>query len=106
MHNIIRDFEKLERYTLGVTIEKTVLDCITACHAATTLREPKEKYEKINAASSLFDTVKLLVRIGIEIHQIEERQFVNLIPRFGKIGRMLGGWMRVTAKPTQNQNQS
>ena len=101
MHKAIRDFEKLERYTLGIMIEKILLECIESCFM--TMAAPiQEKYRYLTRTSALFDTLKLYLRISVQTKCLEEKIYIKLIPRLGDIGRMIGGWVQKTK--SQNPN--
>ncbi len=98
LHNFIRDFEKLERYTLGVSMEKILLECIHDCHRVTAFQNTSHKLAAAVAASAHFDTLKLYIRIGTKIHCISDKQYAILLPRLATIGPMLGGWVREISK--------
>lgn len=101
LHNAIRDFPKLERYTLGMMIEKIHLECIESCFAATA-SSPEQKSHAVARASALFDTLKLYIRISVQVKCLQETRYIKMIPRLGEIGRMLGGWLQKTK--SQNPN--
>ncbi len=100
LHHAIRDFEKLERFTIGVMMEKVLLECIETCFAATTA-PIAEKRSTLTRASALFDTLKLYIRFSVRLHCLQEPTYLKLIPHLGDIGKMLGGWIRSpAANPT------
>jgi len=101
LHNAIRDFPKLEKYSLGVRIEKIVLDCLNACFLATALPPSLRKFEAVATASACFDTLKIFTRLAVKTKCLEEKIYLKLIPRFGTIGNMLGGWLKEAKKFSQ-----
>ncbi len=103
LHKAIRDFEKLERYTLGTMIEKILLECIESCFAST-VALPEEKVRTLTRTSALFDSLKLYIRISKQVGSLQEKTYIKLIPRLGKIGRMLGGWIQKAKSNNPNQN--
>ena len=109
LHNAIRDFPKLEKYSLGASIEKTLLDCIKQTFFSTVVPPSARKFESIALASAQFDTLKLYVRIAIDIHCLEENIYLKLLPHLGSIGTMMGGWLKEAQKTSgqiQNRNQT
>ncbi|MBI5369576.1 four helix bundle protein [Candidatus Uhrbacteria bacterium] len=101
LHNAIRDFQKLERFTLGTMIEKILLECIKNCFIST-MAPPEQKFDELIHASALFDTLKLYIRIAVNVHCLEQKTYIKLIPRLGEIGRMLGGWLQKTKSLNPN----
>jgi len=98
LHNAIRDFPKLERFSIGVSILQIILDCIKHCFLATTLPVGTQKLHAVATASAHFDALKLYVRLSLDMHALEESAYLKLIPHFGSIGTMLGGWLKETQK--------
>ncbi len=98
LHKIIREFEKLERYSIGVEIEKTLLSCIHECFRATTFPSPTHKLAAAVAASAHFDTVKMFIRMTTRMSCMSEKQYVLILPHLAAIGAMLGGWIKELGK--------
>lgn len=104
----------MEKYSLGASIEKILLDCIRQSFFATVNPPGTQKFQAVAGASALFDTLKLNVRIALDIDCLSEKIYLKLLPHFGEIGKMLGGWLKDAQKMTiqknftrdnQNQNQ-
>jgi len=73
--------------------EKILLECIESCFCAT-VSLTEDKYKNLARTSALFDTLKLFIRISVQIHCLKEQTYLKLIPSLGDAGRMLGGWMQ------------
>ena len=56
----------------------------------------EHKLDQLIRTSALFDTLKLYIRIAVKVHCLQEKTYLQLIPRLGEIGRMLGGWLQKT----------
>ena len=65
----------------------------------------QEKMRAVTMVSAKFDTLKSYVRFANYIHCLNEKIYLNLIPRFGTIGTMIGGWIKETRK-IQKTNQT
>jgi hypothetical protein len=92
LHHAIRNFQKPERYSLGISMDKILLECLESCFCATAA-PASHKHLYVTKASAQFDTLKLYIRISLRVHCLPEPVYVKLIPRLGECGRMLGGWM-------------
>jgi hypothetical protein len=103
LHKAVRLFPKLEKYSLGIMIEKIVLEAIQKCLTGTAL--PKEyKIQALAEASALFDTLKIFTRIALNTNCLAEKHYLELVPMFGTVGKMLGGWIKEAKKFTANPN--
>ncbi len=111
LHNTIRTFPKMEKYSIGITLEKTLLECIKQIFLATVIPPSEQKFQAISQASALFDTLKLMTRMTIDIHCTDDKTYLKLLPHFGESGKMIGGWLKEAKKsidrsnPTDNQTQ-
>jgi len=94
LHNAIRDMQKIERFSLGVMMEKVLLECIETCFQTTVAVSGVQKQMQVARASALFDTLKLFIRIAVRIHALQEATYIKLIPRLGEVGKQVGGWMK------------
>ncbi len=100
LHNAIREFPKLERYSIGVSIEQILLDCIKQTFLATVIPPGSQKLHFVGMVSAQFDTLKLFIRISVDTNCLCEKTYVKLLPHLGSIGAMLGGWLRDAQKPS------
>ena len=93
IHQLLQKFPKVERYTLGQTVQTTLLKLIEQICLASTA----EKYLKINTlqqAGAKLDLLKLLIRLAHETECLNQKQCITIEQQLDEIGRMLGGWIR------------
>lgn len=85
--------EKRRRYSIGLSLENSVLDCmeilIMAKNAPKTL-----KAGYLIKASSKLEVSTLKLRIVLELRLINETKIFQLQSKLDEIGRMLGGWLK------------
>lgn len=98
LHKTIRDFPKLEKYSLGITIEKTMLECIEYAFAATAAPTSVQKAQAVATVSAKFDALKVYLRLALRADCLDEKKYVQLIPPLGSIGIKIGGWVKEAKK--------
>ncbi len=92
-HECLKTFAKLERFTLGQEIEKTILEILELILSAGYL--PKyRKGETIRRASDKNDLLKYLTRIAYDTKSINMKKYLLIEEKALEIGRMLGGWIK------------
>ena len=85
--------ERLSRYTLGATIDKTFCETIElVLQAGYTVRE--QKYSVVLRASSKLDTLKFFLQVAWEIKAIDHKKYAAILEPLTEIGKMLGGWRK------------
>jgi hypothetical protein len=96
LHNAIRDFPRLEKFSQGEMMEKILLECIEACFLGTTLPPGSHKLHYVATASAKFDALKVFIRISLDSKILKDETYTKLIPILATIGKNLGGWLRTT----------
>ena len=85
--------EKRRRYSIGLSLENSVLDCmeilIMAKNAPKTL-----KAGYLIKASAKLEVSTLKLRLLLELRLINETKIFQLQTNLAEIGRMLGGWLK------------
>lgn len=85
--------EKRWRYSLGLSLENSILDCmeilVMAKNAPKTL-----KAGYLIKASSKLEVSTLKLRLLLELALINETKIFQIQAKLDEIGRMLGGWLR------------
>ncbi len=85
--------EKRRRYSLGLSLENSILDCmeilVMAKNAPRTL-----KAGYLIKASSKLEVSTLKLRLLLELTLVNETKIFQLQTKFDEIGRMLGGWLK------------
>ncbi|MFH0820059.1 MAG: four helix bundle protein [bacterium] len=91
--NLLKNFPKPNRYTLGEKIENTLLNLVELIVLSNiqikTLREPF-----LHKASAKCELLKLLLRASFDLRLISERQYIELESKAVEIGKMIGGWIK------------
>ena len=98
IHGIIVKFPKIERYALGIEIEKATLLLLRLTLEAGNEPLPVERVSHLARASAELDLLKLLIRLSYDIEAIKQKEYILLQERLYEIGKMLGGWLRATRK--------
>lgn len=85
--------ERLSRYTLGATIDKTFCETIEfILQAGYSVRE--QKYAVVLRAVSKLDTLKFFLQVAWEIKVLDHKKFAAISEPISEIGKMLGGWRK------------
>jgi hypothetical protein len=85
--------ERLSRYTLGTTIDKTFCETIElVLQAGYAIRE--QKYSVVLRAASKLDTLKFFLQVAWEIKAIDHKKYAAILEPLTEIGKMLGGWRK------------
>lgn len=81
------------RYGLGISIEQTVLDCLSELIMAK--NAPKQlKAAYLIKASSYLEVTTLKLRLVLEYSLINETKIFQAQASLAEVGRMLGGWLK------------
>ena len=85
--------DKRWRYSIGMSLETTVLDCVSslilAKNAPKTLKAPY-----LLKASSHQEIAALKLRLLLELELVNKTKIFQAQSRLTEIGKMLGGWLR------------
>ena len=96
--NIIDLNSKLEkrfRYSLGLSLENSVLDCIEVLIMAKNAPKTLKAGYLLKAIAKLEATV-LKTRLILELKLANETKVFQIQAKLAEIGRMLGGWLKAT----------
>jgi hypothetical protein len=93
----IAQFPKLERYTLGIKIDNTILELLT--HIITAEQTvPVLKDRALTDASVSATLATMLLRLSMEKKLIKETNYFTWTGQLQEIGKMIGGWKKSLAK--------
>lgn len=81
------------RYSLGVSLENTILDMMQELIMAKNAPKPLKASYLIKAESYL-EIVILKIRLFLELNLINETKIFQVQAKLTEIGRMLGGWRK------------
>lgn len=92
-HQILPNFPKSSRYTLGSKIDTAFLEVIEqvvkAGYASKTSKEIA-----LNNASVKLDLLKFFLQVAWEIKSLDNKKYINLSEKLLEVGKMLGGWIK------------
>lgn len=95
VHTARRTFSKAEKYSLGETLEQSLLSLLL--HIVEAGQTKKEwKIAAIDAALRDLEKTKILIRLSWDLQQIHDRRMSGWQESVQTIGRMLGGWRRTS----------
>lgn len=92
-HVLRRSFSKGERYSLGESIERALLEILLRIIEAGQTKQ-EWRVAALTRALECLENAKILIRLANDLEQIQQKQYLNLEESLNKIGRMLGGWRR------------
>ena len=88
-------FPRKDRYVLGQKCETTLLELIEDIVLASNLSK-SEKLPTLKKASAKVDILRVLFKLGKDLKIIENKKYTVLDSSITEIGKMLGGWIKVT----------
>ncbi len=80
-------------YSLGLSLENSVLECMENLIMAKNAPKPVKAGYLIRANSKL-EVTRLKLRLFIELKLAKETQIFQLQAKLEEVGRMLGGWLK------------
>ncbi len=85
--------EKRWRYSLGASLENTILDCLSELIMAKNAPKPIKAGYLIKAGAHL-EITTLKLRLLLELKITNETRIFQTQAKIREIGRMLGGWLK------------
>jgi hypothetical protein len=80
-------------YSLGLSLENSVLDCMENLIMAKNAPKPMKAGYLIKAGAKL-ETARLKLRLFLELQLVNETKIFQIQAQMEEVGRMLGGWMK------------
>lgn len=96
--DIVHHMEKSWRYSLGQSLERSVLDCLSELIMAKNAPRPLKAGYLIRASSHQ-EVIVLKLRLCLELAIANETHIFRSQELTAEIGRMLGGWLRSLNTP-------
>ncbi len=97
-------FPKLYRYSLGQTMEQHILGILEGVFEANALPRPLRELPVIKAHTHC-ELLKLLIRLAVELHILDNTQYFQCTAQLQEIGKMLGGWINyIRSGPAQKHH--
>ncbi len=100
VHLSQRHLPKLERYTLWKRIEDLLIENIELVIKMRFHTAPENKLNILSKLSCNTDMLKILMRVAVETDCIIQKKYVAMEEKLVTIGKMIGGWMKYIATPT------
>lgn len=85
--------EKRWRYSLGLSLENSVLECMEILVMAKSAPKTLKAGYLLKAVAKL-EVCTLKLRLFLELKVVNETRLFQLQANFAEIGRMLGGWLK------------
>lgn len=86
-------FPKSEKFTLRQSIDTTAIEMLITIDRFTRLNQ-KDKSSQLRKISYLFDKFKLLLKISKDLHFLPFNQYILLMEKEEKIGKLIGGLLK------------
>jgi hypothetical protein len=90
---LVKDFPKTSRYTLGNKIDDHFLNMLSYVYLAA-YQPPNEKIITLTRAITQLDLLKFFFSIAWESQIVANGHYVKMSADIDEIGRMLGGWKK------------
>ena len=95
LYPTVRKFPKAQRFVLGQQIENVSLDILRGIIRANAARA---KLPILYNVSIDLDTLRILLRLSKDLKFISVRQYGFAAERVNEVGKLLGGWIRSSAR--------
>lgn len=92
------DLEKRWKYSLGMSLENSLLAFLDQVIMAKNAPKPLKGSYLVHASSSL-EIATLKLRLFLELRLANETKIFQIQAFLAEIGRMLGGWLRASHTP-------
>ena len=99
---LVYQFPKVYRYSLGRTIDGSILALLELIFEANSLPRPLREAPLIRANAKC-ELLKLLNRMCFELKLIESTKYFQISADLQEVGKMLGGWIKYVRSGPYNQ---
>lgn len=93
-HQLLLNFPKSQRYSLGQTTSGYILAVLEGSLAAASTVNAADKLRALRGASIKLDALRLLVRLAKDCSCITNQAYLDVESQLHTTGRMLGGWIK------------
>lgn len=91
LYPIINKFPKKQRFVLGQQIQNELIEILKGIIEA---NQEIHKSGILKRISINLDKLRILIRLGKDLHFISIKQYQTAAEKINEIGRLLSGWMR------------
>ncbi len=99
-HEYLENIKRVDRYTIGVTIDNTFTALLETLFRATFAYDKFEKISLVGDATGKCDLLKFFLQIAWEHKIVDHTAYGKFIILLDEVGRMLGGWKKNLADKT------
>lgn len=89
----VEKFPRSQKFTLGDRIQTAALDVLERIIEAT---YTKSRAKSLNAANLGIEKLRILFRLAADLRVLDLRRYEHAARSLDEVGRMVGGWIRVT----------
>lgn len=93
LYDIVKQFPKEHKYTLGEKIKTTALELLIGMYQANIVQD-SERYEKISLLREWYEMLKIMIRISRDIRIVSLTQYADLSLLLDSVGKQLIGWQK------------
>lgn len=93
LYDIVKQFPKEHKYTLGEKIKTTALELLIGMYQANIVQD-SERYEKISVLREWYEMLKIMIRISRDIRIVSLTQYADLSLLLDSVGKQLIGWQK------------
>jgi hypothetical protein len=93
-HEILYNFPKVPRYTVGGKIDAQFLVMLEYIFRASMTSDKEKKLAYLEASIRSLDLIKFFLQIAWENKHIDTKKYMALSEPLEETGRMLGGWRK------------
>jgi hypothetical protein len=93
LHELQRTIPKIERFTLWMRCEDTVLKVLEGLIRAGHLSQDVRATQLVTVSAEI-DMLRVFLRLSVDIKAITQKKSLPLQEQLDEIGRMLGGWIK------------
>ena len=94
LHGFILKFPKVQRYTLGQSLQDNCLRLLETVIMASQEEKSAVKIERLKQASGRLELLRLLVRLASDTDSLTQKQYLVLQTDLQEVGKMIGGWLK------------
>ncbi len=93
IYRFVKDFNREYKYTIGESLKNETMQLVILLYRANSKKDKKLTLEQ---AREKVETIRLIIRLTKDLHQINTKKFVFLNERVEQVSRQLTGWKRLS----------
>lgn len=93
---LLTRFPKNQRFTLAQHIQNGLLD-MAAHIVRANMSRGRDRWLELREVNACLEVLRMNVRLAMELGFLKRKQWEQVSLRANEIGKLLGGWMKVSA---------